>query len=421
MNTEHRLEGKKLFVAKQVGCTSSRINVDRYQNFILGFGASTADSPHAADIILVDTCAFSEDWEKASLKNITETQVQARENAKVIVCGCLPAMNEKKLKSSFQGDYFSPKSEKDLGRILGLDQEELQFFELERVRGSFLNPKLYGASSKRIQALFYFLIFCHRLNHRLSGMFDLHRLPLLGRLLDSSQLVNPHAYSLAVSQGCLGSCSFCVIPLSKGRTQSTSLGLILENIREKVAHGTRKIVLTSEDTGAYGKDIGVTVVDLLEHIQDIPGDFDLHLSFFDPRWLGVYENGLIATLKRGKIKYLQLPLQSASNSVLGRMRRCYQIEEVERILGRIREEVPRLTLQTQIIAGFPGETLEEHLETKAFLQKRWFHSSWIFEFCQREGAETEKMAGFVPAQVIKSRARELRMASGDYMEISKHG
>src|SRR5262249_19755594 len=151
----------------------------------------------------------------------------------------------------------------------------------------------------------------------------------------------------------------------KGRTQSVPIAAIYEKMKTLVQEqGVKRIVLTSEDTGSYGKDIGSSIVELLRRLHEIPGDFSLHIHFFDPRWLRAHGEELGEIFALGKVRYIQLPLQSAANTVLGKMRRVYRIEQVLPTIERYRQTIPSLAMATQIIAGFPGETEEEHQLTR---------------------------------------------------------
>jgi len=416
-NEFKKLQGQKLFLGNQVGCVSSRINVQKYEDFLVKQGAQVTPTISEADIVLIDTCAFSEYWEKESVKSIQEYQSKSPTQAKVIVSGCLPVMDLTKLKNIYQGPYFTPKNETQLARILDIDPEEDKFLAPKAPRGRFMNPDEYSDSSFRIGLLCKVL----RFFHRIENYFMLGRLPLIGPLLNATQYINEKAFAVNISQGCMGDCSFCVIPMAKGRTQSMPIGSIIDLVREKVTvEKVNKIILSSEDTGAYGVDIGASIVDLLKHLHLMKEKFYLYILFFDPRWLKLYGEDLIPILKQGRVRYLQFPLQSGSNKVLSRMRRSYKIEDVMPIIRKIHKEVPNLTLQTQIISGFPGESEEDHQATKKILKEKNFNHAWIFEFSNRKGARTETMEGHLPIEVIRRRARELRMASGDYLEISKH-
>ena len=401
-----KLNGKKLFVSKQLSCTSSRVYVKHYEDYMVAHGCEVITNPKEADLLLVDTCAYNKKAEEESINKIKENKKSAKFDAKVIVCGCLAAINPKRLDEEYKGAYFSPKNEKNLSLILGLDEEEEKFNTATNplVRGRFMGSDDYSRSDWYNKLMLNGIAFFHAINNGL----NIEKMPFIGGFISSTQAANPKAYAITISQGCLGNCSFCVIPKAKGKTQSVPLSLIIEKIKELTQQGVKKIILASEDTGAYGKDIGCTVVDLLKKINDIPGKFDIYIHFFDPRWLRSYGDDLMEVFEKGKIKFIQLPLQSGSNQVLNRMRRAYQIEHVVPFIETYKKRFPKLTIATQFIAGFPGETKEEFEATHSILKKRLFDYVEVFNFSNRPGAECERMEDHLSNEIISERSKILR-------------
>lgn len=403
-----KLQGKKVYVTDQISCTSSRVYIKRYEDFCLFQGSAATRNIKEADIVLVDTCAVNKQREDMSLEMVKRSEMTAKEGAKVIVCGCLSGINPQRLQEHFKGEFFSPKNEDQLAKILGIDEEDAKFLDRFNVRGRFMGGTDYTDLSWQLK---FFIRLCTLL-HVTDNRFPLQWVPYVGRLLDCTQAANSKAYAMNISQGCLGNCTFCVIPMSKGRTVSLPLSLIVEKIQSVLELGVKRIILTSEDTGAYGADMGATIIDLLKHIHKIQGNFKLYINFFDPRWLRLYGDELIEIAKEGRLSYLQLPLQSASNSVLKRMKRAYLIEQVLPKIVELKTKAPKVSLATQFIAGFPGETKEEFEETRSLVRKRIFHRTDVFDFSDRPGAETEGMPDHLPTEVISERVlilqKELR-------------
>lgn len=402
--TSTKLKGKKLFVSGQISCTGSRTSLSRYEEFILSHGATSAGKAAEADIVLVDTCAFNREKEQQSLQVIDDNKKAARSDAKVIVTGCLAGINPQKLRENFDGDFFSPKNEEQLAYILCLDDEENQFLTLSDPRGRFMGGDNWVGSRLYMKWIVGTATFLHKLDNKLG----LRWIPVLKHLLAASQAANPQTYAVTISQGCLGQCAFCVIPMAKGRTTSMPMGLIVDKIRGVVESGVQKIILSSEDIGAYGHDIGTSFTTLLKKINEIPGDFKLYLHFFDPRWLTSMQDDLVEIVAGGKVAYMQLPLQSGSNRVLGLMRRAYRIEPVLKVVERLKAAAPRMTIGTQLIAGFPTETAADHAETKNILRRGLFDWVEVFEFSHRPGAATEKIPDHLPGETVAKRAKEIR-------------
>jgi threonylcarbamoyladenosine tRNA methylthiotransferase MtaB len=187
--------------------------------------------------------------------------------------------------------------------------------------------------------------------------------------------------------------------------------LIVEKVAHQVKSGTKHILLTSEDVGAYGSDIKISIIDLLKKIHEIEGDFNLYINFFDPRWLKLHGQALVEILKLGKIKYLQIPLQSGSDSVLNRMRRAYLLKDAIPTIAEIRSQCPSLALTTQMITGFPGETDEEFEATRRVVESDLFDHSDVFPFSLRTGSAAASLPDHLETPVIEKRARLLRKSA----------
>jgi tRNA A37 methylthiotransferase MiaB len=385
----------------------------KYAKFIEQVGYDRTDDFAAADVILVDTCAATHAQEEASCALIREKAGQAKAGAKVIVSGCLAGINPDRIRSVFAGDFFSPTNEFMLGRILGVDHEEDRFRTPLEAPGRFMGADgdvaVFLPQARRIA---WAMIAFHKLNNLLppAAGDGLGALPFLKTVFRISQQANARNYTVNISQGCMGDCTFCVIPKAKGRTKSLPMGLIVPKIQEKVAEGVRHITLASEDTGAYGVDIGTDIVSLLWKIHAIPGDFRLYVNFFDPRWLKIRGDRLIEFLATGRVVYLQSTIQSGSDHVLRLMRRGYTIDQAMGWLRKIRAACPDLTMTTQFIAGHPGERDDDVEATRRIIDEDLFDDLWVFDYDDRPGSEAEGMADHLPADEVARRGRYLRRA-----------
>lgn len=408
------LSKKRLYTSGSLGCTNAMVLFQRYVDFILSHGYEKTKNPNEADVVLIDTCASTQKQEDASFDLIQQEQGKVREDAKVVVCGCLPAINPKKFQERWRGDYFTPSNQFMLARILGIDREEEKFLTPYENPGRFMGAEdakavVLHSHIHLARFLARGLLELHRLNNKFCrGLFE--RLKLTRRLFWISQQCNARNYTINVSQGCVGSCTFCVIPKAKGRTRSLPLGLIIEKLREKVEAGVRHFTLSSDDSGAYGIDIGTNIVELLKKVHEIPGDFSMSINCFDPRWLKSRGEGMKEIFAMGKVKYIQIALQSGSDPVLRRMRRAYQIDEALATLWDFRRSFPNLIMGTQLIAGFPGETDDDFAASRCIIEEDLFDHIFVFDFCHRPGAETEGMDGHLPEAIITKRARQLRRA-----------
>jgi MiaB-like tRNA modifying enzyme len=162
---------------------------------------------------------------------------------------------------------------------------------------------------------------------------------------------------IPIGEGCLSCCTFCESRFARGPLNSFSEKLILDAVRTKVANGAREIDLTSQDAGAYGLDRGTDIAELVSKAAEIPGDFRIRIGMLNPEHLHRYMDRLIEAYASEKAyRFIHLPIQSASDSVLGDMSRRYTIDEVNGQIRELRRKVRGISVETDIIVGYPTET-----------------------------------------------------------------
>ena len=173
-----------------------------------------------------------------------------------------------------------------------------------------------------------------------------------------------------IAQGCVGRCTYCITRVARGRVTSCAAEEIVTRVRAHVDRGVREIKLTGQDTAAWGVDVGSSLPDLLAAIVAIPGDFRVRVGMADPLAVLPILDGLVDAYRSEKLfKFLHLPVQSGDDGMLGRMRRDYEVADFERIVRAFRAAHPELTLSTDVIVGFPGETEETVAATIALLER----------------------------------------------------
>ncbi|AFZ81317.1 RNA modification enzyme, MiaB family domain-containing protein [Theileria equi strain WA] len=213
---------------------------------------------------------------------------------------------------------------------------------------------------------------------------------------------------IPLSTGCLGSCTFCKTKQARGVLGSYTLESILDRVESAVSQKVSQIWLTSEDTGAYGIDIGIDIVVLLKSILPLlPPDVMLRLGMSNPPYIKRHIEEIAKILKHKNVfEFIHIPVQSGSDRVLDAMNREYHIDEFLFLVDKIRESVPDCSLATDIICGFPTETDEEHLETIQLLKDLKLPIVNISQFYPRPGTPAAKMKAH-PNKVAKSRTREV--------------
>jgi threonylcarbamoyladenosine tRNA methylthiotransferase CDKAL1 len=200
-----------------------------------------------------------------------------------------------------------------------------------------------------------------------------------------------------ISEGCRGACTFCSTRLAKGTIRSFPMDTILKDISNLVKDGCTKIYLTSQDTAAYGYDLkGKSLLpELLEKISAIKGDFITRVGMMNPDNMISSLPDFIKAYKSDKImKFLHLPVQSGSNSMLKIMNRRYTTEQFKQIISAFRESYPNICLWTDIIIGYPGETEQQFKSTLKLLTDTNPNYANVSRFARRENTEAAKLKQF---------------------------
>ena len=214
---------------------------------------------------------------------------------------------------------------------------------------------------------------------------------------------------LQVQNGCNAFCSYCIVPYARGRSRSVAAVDVLAGIRRFAAEGFREVVLTGIHLGAYGLDLEPPreLLDLLTAVDEEASVPRLRLGSVEPNEV---TDGIIELLATSRIvcPHLHIPLQSGSDTVLAKMNRRYSRAFVQALVTRLVAAVPDITIGIDVIAGFPGETDEEHAETVALLDELPIAYLHVFPYSSRTGTPAATMAGHLPQAVITRRAAELR-------------
>lgn len=216
-----------------------------------------------------------------------------------------------------------------------------------------------------------------------------------------------------VQDGCNIFCTFCIIPYARGKPRSRRPESVLAEVDRLAAEGYREVVLTGVHLGSYGKDAAgeFTLEGLVESIAAVPGIDRVRLSSLEP---GHVTDRLIDLMTQNPrvCPHLHLSLQSGSAGVLERMRRAYTAAEYRERVERIGSALPDVGLTTDIIVGFPGETVAEHAESMAFVREMGFMRIHVFPYSAREGTRAAGFPDQLPKSVKEQRVREM-IALGD--------
>jgi len=215
--------------------------------------------------------------------------------------------------------------------------------------------------------------------------------------------------TLKIQDGCNSRCSFCVIPFVRGKSRSLPVATVLAEIQKLASSGFREIVLSGINLGTYGRDLtpGVEFLELLKRILDQTRVERLRISSIEP--LDVTQDLIDLFAASNRIApHFHMPLQSASNPILAAMHRWYRAEHYARRVELIHERLPDAAIGADVIAGFPGETEEDHAATLRFIEQRPFTYLHVFSYSLRPATRAASLPSHLPGEIIKRRARELR-------------
>lgn len=208
-----------------------------------------------------------------------------------------------------------------------------------------------------------------------------------------------------IQDGCDNVCTYCIVRLARGRQRSRPVQDVLAEVLARQAEGYQEVVLTGVHIGAYGRDCGTTLEEVVRGILDRAQISRLRLSSIEP-W--DVSDGLLALWENQRLcRHLHLPLQSGCDSTLQRMKRRYTTKQYCDLVHRAREAIPDLAVTTDVIVGFPGEDEGEFAASAAFVGGMEFARIHVFPFSARPGTEAATMTGQVPPQVKEERVRHM--------------
>jgi len=316
------------------GCSVSQASAEVMKALVkkLGHELLGLDTADQAEVYICNSCTVKYTTEQKILHKIRNF---GEKNVEVIVSGCMPEVQlEDVLNANPEAHILGLNAVYSLGELLLLIEER----------------KKQGIS---------------REDH-----LEIHTFKPLGFLNVPRERFNPNIHICQISQGCNFACSYCVVKYARGKLHSFPSNEIVQDIRTAVADGCKEIWLTSQDDSQYGMDTGFKLPELLRMISEIPGDFRIRVGMMNPLSVQPILEDIIEAFDSEKIfKFLHLPIQSASHSVLKKMNRLHQMDAVEMIITKFRSRYRDLSLFTDIIVGFCSETDEDFKETVEWVKK----------------------------------------------------
>jgi MiaB-like tRNA modifying enzyme len=222
---------------------------------------------------------------------------------------------------------------------------------------------------------------------------------------------------IPISSGCLGSCTYCITKVARGNLQSHNPDILIMSMKKVLSEGFKEIRLTSQDTAAYGADIDSDLAKLLKEIGTLEGEFRVRVGMMNPENVKTNLPAMIDSFSDPRIyKFLHLPVQSGNENILKEMGRRYTISDYFSVVDGFRNAFPNLTLSTDVIVGFPGESDSDFKDSVDLIKKLRPNILNITRFSPRPQTLAKDMEDRIPSRIAKERSRELTKV---HFEISK--
>lgn len=219
--------------------------------------------------------------------------------------------------------------------------------------------------------------------------------------------VNPLIHIAPIASGCLGNCTYCIVKHARGKLHSFPHREIITGVGQALNEGCHEVWVTAEDTAAYNDD-GVRLPDLVQMLCEFDDDFRIRVGMMTPNQVYPILEDLLEAYDNEKVfKFLHLPVQSGNDEILQRMNRRYTVKEFKDLVSTFRERFPKISISTDIICGFPGETDEQFNDSRNLIQNLRPDVLNISRYWERPGTEAEKMNGKLHGRVTKERSRRL--------------
>jgi threonylcarbamoyladenosine tRNA methylthiotransferase MtaB len=349
---------------KTLGCRLNQYETDALVTDFDEAGYKLVNFDQSPDVVVINTCTITNQSDQKS-RTVISQAARKNKNAVVVVTGCMANNFKEKLESQDNITFVVENNRKSSilslvdahfsGEILHPEQLPQDVFRYEPVRKS-----LHTRSAVKIQ------------------------------------------------DGCDNFCTFCIIPMVRGRAVSRPVTDVLESVRKTIENGFKEIVVTGVNIGRY-EDGESKFEDLLAKILEVPGDFRVRISSLEPDGFG---DRFVELFSHPKLMpHLHLCLQSGSEKTLLRMRRMYDVEQFRKTINQFRSVYPDFNFTTDIIVGFPGETEDEFQQTLDAVAEFNFSHVHTFKYSVRKGTRAERMENHIPEKIKTARSAQIRELS----------
>ncbi|MDO4633186.1 MAG: 30S ribosomal protein S12 methylthiotransferase RimO [Eubacteriales bacterium] len=354
-----------------LGCDKNLVDSERMIGMMSAAGYTLTNDETEADVIVVNTCSFIGDAKEESIQNILEMAEYRKEGRcrALIVTGCMA--------QRYKDEVMQEIPEVDA--VLGTSSYDEIVKTAEEVLGG---------------------------GEKVQSFQPLDRLPAM----DQKRVVTTggHYAYMKIAEGCDKHCTYCIIPKLRGTYRSVPMEQLIKEAEGLAEAGTKELILVAQETTLYGVDLygKKSLHVLLKKLCEVSGIRWIRVLYCYPE--EIYDELIDVIRSEKKIcKYLDLPIQHASDRILKRMGRRTTKADLAEIVTKLRREIPQIALRTTLITGFPGETQEDHEELMNFIDEMEFDRLGVFTYSREEDTPAAEMPDQVPEEVKKDRQNEL--------------
>lgn len=337
------------YFVESYGCTMNFGEGEQLSKKMESLGHTRVDSPDEADIVILNTCTVVDTTEKKMIHRMGELKQEGKE---IIVTGCMAKVQPKRISIRLPESMIIPP-----------DQYDLFSGKVESAFGCAPCTETYEFGASAI---------------------------------------------LPIAQGCLGNCSYCITRFARGVLKSYQEDELLNEFKSMLDSGVKEILVTAQDTACYGRDIDTDLPTLLRRFLEFEGEYRIRIGMMNPNNLDRILDDLMDVMEDERVyRFLHIPIQSGSNSVLEKMRRHYTVDRFMGIVNRLRERYPDISIATDLITGFPGETERDHEKSIKLIKDLHADTVNITRFSVRPGTDAATMKNQIHGNISKERSTEL--------------
>lgn len=358
-----------------LGCPKNLVDTEIMLGILKESGYVLTNELSAATIVIINTCAFIEDAKTESIDTILEiAELKKKCNLEyLVVTGCLPQRYKDELAGHFP--------------------------EVDMFIGTGEYHKIAACLKKLLQIK-------TKLPKQYIGIPEYIHTYKTPRILSA----HPHSVYMKIAEGCFHACSFCAIPMIRGKYRSRKQIDIVKEAKNFLASGAKELILIAQDTTAYGRDLTseTDISKLAEQISKLQGEKWIRIMYAYPQ---TFKKELIQVMKRHPqiCRYIDIPIQHIDDYVLKNMGRGKCSEKIKRLIGYMKDEIPEITLRTSLITGFPGETEKGFNKLLKFVEKGFFDHVGVFTYSEEDGTKAASLKETVSkSEKLKRKKQILR-------------